>query len=254
MSEIFTNSMTIAVISIFIAIHLLARELYSQLFRSVRIAMSFSGGLAIAYVFFHLLPELNKGDLYLGQLPSHLLCLFGFLMFYGIQRLVWRSAHHWELPYQQLIFWLQITFSCIYNFLLIYTIPEASTQNILSAILYIISIGLHLLANSNAHYEKHPRLFHHYGRYLLIGALIVGGAVKLGLGHENELLATSLMALLAGFLMFNIFARELPHQQETHYGWFVFGAALYVGLMTSAIYLGAPTSGEQAIEHWLNYG
>jgi hypothetical protein len=66
---------------------------------------SFAGGLAVAYVFLHLLPEIAEGNEAIGEaladavqptplldLGIFLVALFGFTAFYGLERLADRSA------------------------------------------------------------------------------------------------------------------------------------------------------------------
>ena len=60
--------LTLLIASIFIGIHLFARQLHQGLYRSKQVAGSFGSGLAIAYVFIQLLPELEKGADALGHL------------------------------------------------------------------------------------------------------------------------------------------------------------------------------------------
>ncbi|MBE9031722.1 hypothetical protein IQ266_18475 [filamentous cyanobacterium LEGE 11480] len=254
MSSIITSGITIGVSSAFAIVHLYSKQLHRSLFKSAQIALSFSGGLAIAYVFLHLLPELEKGETVLGHAPSHLISLSGFIFFYGCQRLAWNSAQKWDFKYHQAIFWIQMLFACLYNFLLIYTIPQSLESSIIWAIVYVIALGLHLLASNHAYQEKYGQLFDRYGRFLLVGSLVFGVSIKLGIQFENEYFTDGLMALLAGFLMFNIFSEELPDHRETHYGWFVLGTALYVGLISSSFYLVGPeTEGTQAIINWLHH-
>jgi hypothetical protein len=66
---------------------------------------SFGGGLAVAYVFLHLLPELSEGNQAVGEALQHvvtitplldlaifLVALAGFLLFYGLERLAQRTS------------------------------------------------------------------------------------------------------------------------------------------------------------------
>jgi len=64
---------------------------------------SFAGGISVAYVFLHLLPEVSEGDVRLAEvlgdriavtplvdLGIFLVALTGFTLFYGLERLVGR--------------------------------------------------------------------------------------------------------------------------------------------------------------------
>ena len=72
--------LTVAIAIMLAAIHLWYRHLHRWLYQSERIALSFSGGMAISYVFIHLLPTLEQGQRLLGA-PIHFLTLLGFLLY-----------------------------------------------------------------------------------------------------------------------------------------------------------------------------
>lgn len=92
---------------VLIALHLLARRIRSLPLVPEQVTASFAGGLAVAYVFLHLLPEIARGNEELRELfgetggPSALLelgifivALTGFLVFYALERLAERSREH----------------------------------------------------------------------------------------------------------------------------------------------------------------
>ena len=86
------------------ALHLLAPRIRKLPFVPETATGSFAGGLAVAYVFLHLLPELTEGNQAIGEAlgdvvePTPLLdlaifavALAGFTLFYGLERLA--DAH-----------------------------------------------------------------------------------------------------------------------------------------------------------------
>lgn len=85
-------------------LHLLAPHIRRLPLVPERATGSFAGGLAVAYVFLHLLPELSEGNDSVGEaldnvvtitplldLGIFLVALAGFLLFYGLERLAQRS-------------------------------------------------------------------------------------------------------------------------------------------------------------------
>lgn len=226
------NFLTLLISIILGSIHLFSTSLHHWIFRSPQIATSFSGGLAIAYVFIHLLPELETSDLTLGQTPTHFITLLGFLLFYGLQRLAWKSSRELNIQHSSLLFGIRLGFASLYNFLLIYTIPQQFKENILWSMVYLIALGLHLLSNDHGLSEQHTVLFHQWGRYALVGAIATGLFVDLTHSATHEpIISDFLTALLSGFVLFNIFAEELPKHQETKYRWFILGVMVYLGLI-----------------------
>lgn len=215
----------------FIAIHYWARPIHKWLYTSEQIAISFGGGMAITYVFLHLLPELEEGDVSLGRFPIHFVALLGFLLFYGAQRWIWSQTRDNSEELNKRAFWLQIIFVSAYNFLLIYSIPEQFEQSIPFAFIYILAISLHLLSTDHHLNERYKQLFDHQGRYVLMAAVTCGLVVDLFAEAADRTFSNMLIALLTGFLMFNIFKEEIPEHKDTRFSWFLGGVVVYILLL-----------------------
>lgn len=224
--------LTFVVALVFIAIHIWHDRLHGFLYRSERIATSMSGGMAIAYVFMHLLPELEEGAEVLGA-PIHLLALIGFLVFYGLQRIAWKAKRE-NNSYESLIFFIQLGFTCIYNFLLIYAMPEQFENGLPFVFLYVLAMGLHLLSVDRSLAEKHSRYFQNWGRYALIATVAAALAADIFAEPANELVSDTLLAILAGSLLFNIFQEELPEPDKTSFPWFLAGVITYLILLAGS--------------------
>ncbi len=97
------------------ALHLAAPRIRTLPFVPERATSSFAGGLAVAYVFLHLLPEVAEGNEAVGEALSDVLhptplielaiffvALAGFTIFYGLERLARRRGSgvpaHVEAP------------------------------------------------------------------------------------------------------------------------------------------------------------
>ncbi|WP_219412531.1 hypothetical protein [Pseudonocardia nigra] len=90
---------------------------------------SFAGGLAVAYVFLHLLPEIAEGNEAIGEALSDVLrptplldlgiflvALAGFTAFYGLERLAQRGSAAGEPTAG--VYWLHLGSFMIYNALI----------------------------------------------------------------------------------------------------------------------------------------
>ncbi len=227
-----TLELTFVVALVFSAIHIWSGKLHSFLYKSEEIAISFGGGMAVAYVFMHLLPELEKGSKLLG-IGVNFITLVGFLVFYGVQRYSWKVSSQ-ENPKNSLIFYLKLGFSCLYNGLLIYAIPELFDKNPLFVILYIVAMSLHLISADRSLSEDYSHEFKSWGRYVLVASVIAGLTIDIFTEPANELVSDVLTAILAGSLMFNIFKEELPHPENSSFRWFCAGVALYLLLLVGA--------------------
>ena len=226
--------LTFLVAIAFGAIHLFYERLHRLLYREERIAISFGGGMAIAYIFLHLLPELEKGEVDIGS-KIHFVALIGFLLFYGMQRFAWRLSKNESSNYGNVLFYIQLAFSSLYNFLLIYSIPELFESNFIFVFLYVVAMGFHLLHNDYSLGEKYHHKFKSWGRYVLLAVVAAGLATDMFVEPANEFVADVLVAILAGSLLFNVFQEELPEPEKTHFGWFMAGVVVYVMLLLGSI-------------------
>ena len=232
LTRVETLELTFIVALVFSAIHIWSEKLYGFLYKSERVAVSFGGGMAVTYVFIHLMPELEKGSKLLG-IGVHFITLIGFLIFYGIQHYCWRIRSR-SLKKNPLIFYLNLGFYCIYNGLLIYVIPELFDRSLLFIFLYIFAMSLHLISADRSLSEDYSHEFKSWGRYVLVASVIAGLTIDIFTEPANELVSDVLTAILAGSLMFNIFKDELPNPENSSFRWFCGGVGLYLILLVGA--------------------
>lgn len=214
------------------AIHLWSPQLHRWFYHSNEEKITcFTGGLAIAYVFCTLLPEVENIE---NELGGHYYVLGGFLLFYALQRLAWllenRSKDEKNLPR----FGIEIGYKAIYNFLVIYAVPEKFEVGSGGIFLYILAMGLHLLNDDYDTSKNHGHLFHRWGRYILIGSIAFAFLMDISRPF-NPIAAEILLAALSGALIFNIFKEEVPDVdrvigKESHFSLFFFGVATYLVL------------------------
>ncbi len=184
-------------------------------------AHSFGGGMAIAYVFLHLLPELEKGDQVLGH-SIHLVALAGFVGFY--------ATEHWIVRHGEARAWafrLRIGLHAIYNWLVIYALPEAVDKGLGYALLLSAALGLHLLSTDYTLRSRYAVEFESWGRWALAAALVAGWVTDLFYEPVNPLVADTWTALLAGFVLCNVFREETPDYRTARFGWFLAGVIVY---------------------------
>lgn len=219
---------------IFASIHLFSHHFHRLIKGSEAVFTSFSGGLAIAYVFLHLLPELEQAGTVFGK-PIYIITLLGFIIFYGVQSLVWQNSIS-QKSLESRIFYIEILFLCIYNALIIYTLPEHLSAVASEIILYLVAMGLHLLVRNHGLQKKHNQRFHKIGSYALVCSLFIGCMMEVFLDSLlNNLISDMLTAILAGFILFNVFVEELPSPKKSTFLWFLVGIASYIILLSSEV-------------------
>ena len=211
---------------------------------------SFAGGLAVSYVFLHLLPELAEGNRELREvlgesgerspllgLEIFLVALVGFLVFYGLERLAERSRTGRSGAGDGPVFRLHLASFMVYNAIIGYTLPLDWRTSIPFAVLFTIAIGLHFVLSDRGLEEHYGERFDRWPpRLLLAAALLVGWALASLFVPTSSVVVSLLTAFLAGSILLNVFKEEIPSTRRSHFGWFTVGAASYallLGLVTA---------------------
>jgi len=172
---------------------------------------SFSGGLAVAYVFLHLVPELLDAHDGIGQ-RIHLLTLGGFCGFYLLDRI------------DTVRFWQRLGLMAAYNLLMVFTLGEQLPASAALTGLYLLAISMHLMADDHDLLAEEGALYRRWGPPALALSVILGGA-GIYLHEHDEVFVDVLTALLTGFVLFNVFSEELSEEKVSHLGWFIGGVA-----------------------------
>jgi len=234
---------------------------------------SFAGGIAVAYVFLHLLPELADGNQELREvlgeegeaspllgLEVFLVALVGFAVFYGLERLAERSRQESlagaapggagrgrdqrvAVPGtgSRQVFRLHLASYLVYNGIIAYSLPLSYRTDVWFAVLFTVAMALHFVLTDRGLEEHYGSRFDRWPpRLLLAGALVLGWLLAAIFAPTGSLVVTLLTAFLAGSILLNVFKEELPSTRRSHYGWFVGGLSAY------AVLLGAVTALESA--------
>ncbi|GAA4003539.1 hypothetical protein [Sphingomonas humi] len=207
--------------------------------------LSAAGGVSVAYVFVHLLPELAKhqeviGDRarsagLLGAVESHayLIALFGLGLFYGVERFA-RSAMGERRPQGEVrspsVFWVHLGAFALYNVLIGYLLLHREENDLRGLIVYAVAMSLHFIVNDQGLRQQHGETYHRYGRWILAVAPVAG--LLLGLTtNVSALLLSSLFAVLAGGVILNVLKEELPEDRQSRFSAFALGAIAYSALL-----------------------
>ena len=204
--------------------------------------LSFGGGVSVAYVFVHLLPEVAEGQEALAAVGADrlvidhahvwLLALLGLVGFYGLERAAQRSADEEadDVPAPG-VFWLNMGCYALYYVLIGYLLGKGEGGMGTGLVLYWIAMALHFVVNDYGLRASYKGLSHDVGRWVLAAATVVGTA--LGMATTiHEAAVASAVAFLAGGIMLNVMKEELPEERESRFLPFLVGAAGYAALLT----------------------
>lgn len=199
--------------------------------------LSIAGGVSVAYVFMHLLPELARmqNEHFAGGGVESLLYLFslaGLAGYYGLERVVARhGGEGGETPPG--VFWLHIASFALYNFLIGYLLDEQARRGGTAGMaLYAVAMGLHFVVNDRGLYRQHGHLYTARGRWLLAGAALAGWGAGLVLEIPERWISAAI-ALLAGSVVLNVIKEELPRDRESRFWAFLLGTGGYAALLTA---------------------
>ena len=251
MTAAFTIEVTFAMALAFCAVHLFVGRL-RFLDRSPRSAwLSFSGGVAVGYVFLHLLPELGEHGHVFAEATSlsgslavswvYALALAGLALFYGMERLLQRSRgerlndegrNHPERG----VFWLHIAASALLIAVVSYLLNHREDETLPGLALYFLAMMLHLLTADYGSHAEHPELYRREGRWALVAATLGGWATGLFV-ELPELALGGLFAFVGGAIILVVLKEELPENRRSRFWPFLGGAVVYAAMVLWELHL-----------------
>ncbi len=199
--------------------------------------LSIAGGVSVAYVFVHMLPELSErqdeiGRIAdgLGSLPiEYLFALVGLVFFYGLERMVLASPKKDDKPPPG-IFWVHLSSFAVYNAIVGELLSRRAEEGTVVLINFAIAMALHFVVNDYGLREHHKDRYTCIGRWILAVAVLVGWAI----GRLELLSATiiyTMFAVLAGGVVLNVLKEELPEERKSRFGAFLIGCVSYAALV-----------------------
>ena len=204
------------------------------------IAASVAGGVAVAYVFLHLLPEVARGNTELGELlgdsvdvtPLTEVVLFvvafaGFLVLYGLDHVAVRAGGDRSAG----VFAVHIGTFAVYNALITYTLPTRFEAGVAFSVFFVLAMALHFLLTDRSLAEHYPARFGSTGRPVLVAALVGGYLLAWMFAPTRTIVVTVMMATLAGFILYNAFSDELPSEDRVRFPAFAGSAVAYAALL-----------------------
>jgi zinc transporter ZupT len=210
--------------------------------------LSVAGGVSVAYVFVHLLPDLSEAqetinenvDEGLSLLEHHvyLIALVGLAVFYGLERVAVTSRRRRRSTdgrdaTSHGVFWLHVSAFAAYNALIGYLIHQRGEEGRVRVLaLFAIAMGLHFVVTDFGLREHYKDAYHQVARWVLTAAILLGWAIGLT-GEVHEAALAVLLAFLAGGVILNVLKEELPENRESRFWAFILGAGAYAALLLS---------------------
>ncbi|SEH17616.1 hypothetical protein SAMN04487967_3291 [Natronorubrum sediminis] len=234
------------------AVHLGAGKL--QFLRAVPRSrwLSLCGGISVAYVFVHLLPEITEHQSRVVETtePTNVVleatherslfiaALVGFAFFYGLEQAARRSSRGVARRAtagvatrpDASVFWLHIGSFAAYNALIGYFLLHREETGLANLVLYGTAMGLHFVVNDYGLRDHHRDVYDRLGRWILAGAILAGTVLGFLVGLP-ELVLSLLLAFLSGGVILNVIKEELPEDRESRFWAFGAGLAGYTAVL-----------------------
>ncbi|WP_226042537.1 ZIP family metal transporter [Natrinema sp. DC36] len=201
--------------------------------------LSIAGGVSVAYVFVHLLPEVGEAAATLAEHGNptvfaehhgYLIALLGFVTFYGLEHLARRSNTDSDGIVKLAgtdVFWIHVGSFAAYNAIVGYLLWDRELGSVL---LFTVAMALHFLVTDDSLRDHHGKPYHRRGRWVLSASVLAGFAGGYVL-EDTELLIAVFVPFLAGGIILNVIKEELPSDRESRFWAFAGGAAGYAALL-----------------------
>ncbi|MCJ2022718.1 hypothetical protein [Methylobacterium sp. J-067] len=216
--------------------------------------LSAAGGVAVAYVFVHFLPELAAGETSVGRMAGdtlggfserhvYLIALGGLMAFYGLDRLakVDRSRRAGipvtdardapaEVGTGAGVFWIHMVSFGLYNGLVGYLLLHREMTGPISLAFFTVAMALHFVVTDYGLNEDHKAAYRTIGRWLLVVAVLAGfvlGAIT----AVSDAAIAALTTFLGGGVILNVLKDEVPSERQSRFWAFALGGAGYSALL-----------------------
>jgi zinc transporter ZupT len=209
--------------------------------RDQRSMVSFAGGMAAAYMFVHVMPELHSArgayatsmarELPFEGMIVYFVSLLGFLVFYAIdhlRRVSRRKAA--EEPGEERSFRFHVSGFAVYAFMVSYLLLHNLDQEKVSLVLYALAMAAHFLALSHTLRLEYGAAYDTKGRYILAAASVAGWACALPFSPPLEAIAF-MTAFVSGAIIVNSVLMELPAESDGKFLPFLLGGLIYGAIL-----------------------
>jgi hypothetical protein len=232
---------------VFAGIHLLGRAIALRRTTRRNVWLSTAGGISIAYVFVHILPELahhqhtfapHTGPLSFldtSERDVYLAALLGLVTFYGLE--LWarssasrRATRDGVRRPSSRTFWLQLALYATFNVIIGYLLLDREETGILNLLTYAVAMAMHFVVADQGLREQFYPAYDSSGRWILALAPILGWAMGVYIDVPRPAVS-ALFAFLAGAIILNVLKHELPEERQSRFFAFALGAGLYAAIL-----------------------
>jgi len=212
--------------------------------------LSAAAGMATAYVFVYLLPELFEAQAVFTKATAGMSLPFlerrvyssalaGFVVMYGLEHLVSQTREARRDEREKggkggFVYWCHVGSFALYGSLVSYLMAKEAHLGPLYLTLFFIAMSLHFLAICHSLRVEHGALYDRSGKWVLAGGVLAGWVAGTVSSLPEAFFAT-LMGLVGGGVVINSLIMELPKEKEGRF-WPFFAGAFGYGIIVLLIF------------------
>ncbi len=191
-----------------------------------KIITSIGGGISIAYIFLHLLPELalkgkhNIESLNISseflEVSFFLVALLGLLILFVVDALSETS----KIPKEN-NFKLHLIYNISITYLYAFTLPEVVKEGLFYSILYTFTLSAHVFSSDRVIFRFHEIFYKSKYRWIGFSAVLLGVLHSLTFEYIYSIQLDYAFAFLSGGVLLNTFLEELPKKNILNVKWFL---------------------------------
>jgi len=200
-----------------------------------------SAGVAVAYVFVNVIPDLEEhrptvaasatSNLLDAEKRIYLWALAGFVAFVGLKRApAHLSPDATRSVSATLPFWGEMAGYSAYTLLIGYLLVHREDPSLLSLGLFVFVMGLHLFMVDIELVEKFAHFYEPWGRMLLTAGLLAGWILGIVDAFPDSF-TSRLFAFVIGAVVVMSAHEELPAGENRQFWWFAGGAFCYATVL-----------------------
>tara|TARA_Y100000310_G_C20501764_1_gene724356 strand:- start:116 stop:799 length:684 start_codon:yes stop_codon:yes gene_type:complete len=186
---------------------------------------SFAAGLSITYLLLYLLPELYGGVVALERL-LFLFVLLGATTFHLLEKYIYQHKKRNKLILELKVF--HAVFFFIYHFLIGIVLVSINAINNIAGILFFIPILFYTLVSQVSLSNLHAHITEKIALRTLLSGSTLLGVILATLWIIPTNLYFSLLAFIAGALLYNVMVEVVPKEKEGNILFFLFGMIVYL--------------------------
>ncbi|MFX3673774.1 MAG: hypothetical protein ACE3JQ_04940 [Paenisporosarcina sp.] len=226
-------------------VHIFSKRLHFLKSSPRHLFLSFSSGVAVSYVFVHLLPELNEYQKeledklqpnFLTVVEDHIyiVAMIGLTIFYVLEVMMRKKGdfanENEEAKSSLQRFQFHMVTFFFYNAVIGYLLVRGGYDGVKETLLFFIAMSVHFITNDWSLRKSHKHVYDRFGRWFLALAIFFGWGVGSFI-EMQDVFVSLLTAFLAGAIILNVMKEELPEDHKSNLPAFLVGTLSYTMLL-----------------------